>query len=176
MIYVFIYLFVCMLCFLCFSSACARSWIALSFTPLPLGVTQRSVVNCKLMWVCVCMCAAAGTHTYNMAAYVNRAVSMVDGDGTTHMRSATGNGTSAGSSNGTVVTAVTDAPLSHMRTPTDASPLQIFVKAKKKINDIFVDIEDYVGDACCYMECKCNILTYLCCYIYILTVMFYIYI
>lgn len=108
------------------------------------------------------------THTYNMAAYVNRAVSMVDGDGTTHMRTATGNGTSTG----TVVTAVTDAPLSHMRTPTDASPLQIFVKAKKKINDIFVDIEDYVGDACCYMECKCNLYMSVLLYIRVCTVMY----
>lgn len=28
----------------------------------------------------------------------------------------------------------------------ESSPLQIFVKAKKKINDIFIEIEDYVKD------------------------------
>ena len=36
----------------------------------------------------------------------------------------------------------------------DSSPLQIFVEAKKKINDIFVEIEDYVRDAVTYMQSK----------------------
>lgn len=36
----------------------------------------------------------------------------------------------------------------------DNSPLQIFVKAKKKINDIFGEIEDYVKDAVDYMHGK----------------------
>lgn len=36
----------------------------------------------------------------------------------------------------------------------DNSPLQIFVKAKKKINDIFGEIEDYVKDAVEYMHGK----------------------
>ncbi|KAK2584330.1 hypothetical protein KPH14_006721 [Odynerus spinipes] len=35
---------------------------------------------------------------------------------------------------------------------TDNSPLQIFVKAKKKINDIFIEIEDYVQDTVGFME------------------------
>lgn len=34
----------------------------------------------------------------------------------------------------------------------DNSPLQIFVKAKKKINDIFGEIEDYVKDTVDYMH------------------------
>ncbi|EFA09534.1 Transmembrane GTPase Marf-like Protein [Tribolium castaneum] len=38
------------------------------------------------------------------------------------------------------------------RQPPDNSPLQIFVKAKKKINDIFGEIEDYVKDAVEYMH------------------------
>jgi mitofusin len=38
------------------------------------------------------------------------------------------------------------------RQTSDNSPLQIFVKAKKKINDIFVEIEDYVKDAVEYMH------------------------
>jgi len=35
-----------------------------------------------------------------------------------------------------------------------SSPLQIFVGAKKKINDIFVVIEDYVRDTVTYMQSK----------------------
>ena len=37
---------------------------------------------------------------------------------------------------------------------TENSPLQIFVKAKKKINHIFEEIEDYVRDTVGFMECK----------------------
>lgn len=77
-----------------------------------------------------------------MAAYLNRTVSMMSGDGP-HNRSSL-------------------APLSDyraIRTPAaDNSPLQIFVKAKKKINDIFVEIEDYVDDAVDYMNSKLNYL------------------
>lgn len=40
----------------------------------------------------------------------------------------------------------------------DNSPLQIFVKAKKKINDIFGEIEDYVKDAVDYMHGEFQIL------------------
>jgi len=36
----------------------------------------------------------------------------------------------------------------------DSSPLQIFVGAKEKINDIFVEIEDYVRDTVTYMQSK----------------------
>lgn len=57
-----------------------------------------------------------------------------------------------------------DGPHNHPTVPTiltdsrslwsgsDNSPLQIFVKAKKKINDIFVEIEDYVKDTVEYMH------------------------
>lgn len=61
-----------------------------------------------------------------MAAYINRTMSMIGGD-------------------------------SQLRTNdirSDNSPLQIFVKAKKKINDIFVEIEDYVQDTVGFMQCK----------------------
>lgn len=69
-----------------------------------------------------------------MATYLNRTQSMMAGDGP-HNR----------------------GPLSladhrSARTPPDNSPLQIFVKAKKKINDIFVEIEAYVKDAVTYMH------------------------
>lgn len=59
-----------------------------------------------------------------MAAYINRTMSMIGGD--SHIRSAD--------------------------TRTDNSPLQIFVKAKKRINDIFVEIEDYVQDTVGFMK------------------------
>lgn len=61
-----------------------------------------------------------------MAAYINRTISMIGGD--SHLRS-------------------TDIRI-------DNSPLQIFVKAKKKINDIFMEIEDYVQDTIEFMKCK----------------------
>lgn len=71
-----------------------------------------------------------------MAAYLNRTVSMMAGDGP-HNRSP--------------LSTLTDRPI--VRTPsTENSPLQIFVKAKKKINDIFVEIEDYVNDTVVYMK------------------------
>lgn len=70
-----------------------------------------------------------------MAAYLNRTISMMSGDGP-HNRSQINN--------------INDHRL--IRTTNDNSPLQIFVKAKKKINDIFVEIEDYVKDAVTYMH------------------------
>jgi mitofusin len=39
----------------------------------------------------------------------------------------------------------------------NSSPLQIFVKAKKNINDIFVEIEEYVHDAVVYVQSKYKI-------------------
>lgn len=61
-----------------------------------------------------------------MAAYINRTMSMISGD-------------------------------SQFRTNdirTENSPLQIFVKAKKKINDIFLEIDDYVDDTVRFIGCK----------------------
>ncbi|XP_030762717.1 transmembrane GTPase Marf [Sitophilus oryzae] len=66
-----------------------------------------------------------------MAAYINRTISMMAGDGP-HNRP---NVTAVLRTNGI-----------------DNSPLQIFVKAKKKINDIFGEIEDYVNDTVEYMH------------------------
>lgn len=69
-----------------------------------------------------------------MAAYLNRTISMV-----------TGNGSSSNSNGGSSsydANALTDRQLHNAAT--DNSPLQIFVKAKKRINDIFVEIEEYV--------------------------------
>ncbi|XP_063231897.1 transmembrane GTPase Marf [Bacillus rossius redtenbacheri] len=69
-----------------------------------------------------------------MAAYVSRTFSLASGDSPA---------------------ARSPAPamsLVDSRSLPDASPLQVFVKAKKKINDIFVEIEDYVQDAVGYMR------------------------
>ena len=65
-----------------------------------------------------------------MAAYINRAISMMPGEGAT--------------SRGTLVSNGDSRVLN--------SPLQIFVRAKKQINDIFIDVEDYVKDAVNYMQ------------------------
>lgn len=68
-----------------------------------------------------------------MAAYVNRSVSMMAGDGPHNV---------APLNNGAVRVNMSNVD----------SPLQIFVRAKKKINDIFVEIDDYVKDAVTFMH------------------------
>lgn len=75
----------------------------------------------------------------------NRSISLMSGDGphnNAHPMTTT-----------SLMNAMTDT-----RTParsnggsTDNSPLQMFVKAKKKINDIYVEIEEYVRDVVEYM-------------------------
>ncbi|KAG6448657.1 transmembrane GTPase Marf [Manduca sexta] len=68
-----------------------------------------------------------------MAAYVNRTLSMMAGDGPHNV---------ATLNNGSVRVNMSNVD----------SPLQIFVRAKKKINDIFVEIDDYVKDAVTFMH------------------------
>lgn len=68
-----------------------------------------------------------------MAAYVNRTISLMSGDGPGIRGPPLG-------------------PLTDVRSMHETSPLQIFVKAKKKINDIFVEIEDYVRDTVSFMQ------------------------
>lgn len=70
-----------------------------------------------------------------MAAYLNRTISLMSGDGP-HNRSP--------------MTSIPDHR--QIRNSAENSPLQIFVKAKKKINDIFGEIEDYVKDTVVYMR------------------------
>ncbi|XP_045785514.1 transmembrane GTPase Marf isoform X2 [Maniola jurtina] len=67
-----------------------------------------------------------------MAAYLNRTISMMAGDGPHNVAM----------NNGTVRVNMSNVD----------SPLQIFVRAKKKINDIFVEIDDYVKDAVTFMH------------------------
>ena len=38
--------------------------------------------------------------------------------------------------------------------PTSSSPLQIFVRAKKQINDIFLEVETYILDATKFIRSK----------------------
>lgn len=77
-----------------------------------------------------------------MAAYVNRTISMMAGDGPHNV---------AMLNNGAVRVNMSNVD----------SPLQIFVRAKKKINDIFVEIDDYVKDAVTFMHGKCCLFIYL---------------
>ncbi|XP_058448739.1 transmembrane GTPase Marf isoform X2 [Malaya genurostris] len=81
-----------------------------------------------------------------MAAYLNRTLSMMTG------------------ANGAVSAYETAALIDANASPrglhtgagivghNDVSPLQIFVRAKKKINDIFCEIEDYVGETTRFIE------------------------
>jgi mitofusin len=72
-----------------------------------------------------------------MAAGVNCMFSIVGGDDT-----------------GIRGPSVAVGPMGDAHSVSDSSPLQIFVRAKRKINDIFVEIEDYVHDAVTYMQSK----------------------
>lgn len=72
-----------------------------------------------------------------MAAYINRTISLMSGGDGPHNRPPP--------------SAMLNDPRG-IRAGPDNSPLQIFVKAKKKINDIFGEIEDYVKDTVEYMH------------------------
>ncbi|TDG42161.1 hypothetical protein AWZ03_011414 [Drosophila navojoa] len=90
-----------------------------------------------------------------MAAYLNRTISLVTGQtgpSANDKNSTTGNDTvddsrhnislqTSASSTSANMTGITD---NRMYQPNDKSPLQIFVRAKKKINDIYGEIEEYV--------------------------------
>ncbi|XP_018800285.1 PREDICTED: transmembrane GTPase Marf isoform X2 [Bactrocera latifrons] len=71
----------------------------------------------------------------NQAAYLNRTISMV-----------TGNGANPNANAGATISNYnTNALMVENRTmQNDKSPLQVFVRAKKKINDIYGEIEEYV--------------------------------
>lgn len=77
-----------------------------------------------------------------MAAYLNRTISLM-----------TGNGTEPSSPSHDNANALLDRSL-HNNTAYENSPLQIFVKAKKKINDIFGEIEEYVVETARFMDGK----------------------
>uniref|UniRef100_U5EVN5 Putative mitochondrial assembly regulatory factor n=1 Tax=Corethrella appendiculata TaxID=1370023 RepID=U5EVN5_9DIPT len=75
-----------------------------------------------------------------MAAYLNRTLSMVTGNGSFDSHSLNDSTSSTG------------ATRALHNNANDISPLQIFVRAKKKINDIFVEIEDYVSETTRFVE------------------------
>lgn len=74
-----------------------------------------------------------------MAVYLNRTLSMVTGNASPSHENTNG----------------LDRSLGHIGY--ENSPLQIFVKAKKKINDIFGEIEEYVVETAHFMEGKLNV-------------------
>jgi len=45
-------------------------------------------------------------------------------------------------------------PMGDTHSVSGSSSIQIFVRAKKKINDIFMEIEDYICDTVTYMQSK----------------------
>jgi len=45
-------------------------------------------------------------------------------------------------------------PMGDVGSVSDSSPLQVFVRAKEKINDIFMEIEDYVHHTVTYIQSK----------------------
>ena len=84
-----------------------------------------------------------------MAAYLNRTLSVV-----------TGNGGNAGNTTSNAHKSLNYDPtalMSENRTMhinADKSPLQVFVRAKKKINDIYVEIEEYVNETTQFINGK----------------------
>uniref|UniRef100_A0A2M3Z1T2 Putative transmembrane gtpase marf n=1 Tax=Anopheles braziliensis TaxID=58242 RepID=A0A2M3Z1T2_9DIPT len=73
-----------------------------------------------------------------MATYLNRTLSMVTGNGNASMYD-------------TAALIDPNARTLH-NNANDVSPLQIFVRAKKKINDIFVEIDDYVVETTGFID------------------------
>lgn len=79
-----------------------------------------------------------------MAAYLNRTLSLVSGNNNNANNSSSSTSSSA-SNMMDMANALTDTTIRGLHhSGIDTSPLQIFVRAKKKINDIFSEIEDYV--------------------------------
>jgi mitofusin len=74
-----------------------------------------------------------------MAADENRTISLMGGDDPGIRRPS-----------------VAVGPMGDACSVSDSSSIQIFARAKKKINDIFVEIEDYVRDTVTYMQSKYN--------------------
>ncbi|XP_045596500.1 transmembrane GTPase Marf isoform X2 [Procambarus clarkii] len=91
-----------------------------------------------------------------MSSVLNRSASVMNG-GTMYFGGAAGIGGSGDSGGGGGGTALRDSLVGvigarHLRESTTSSPLQIFVRAKKKINDIYQEIEEYVAEATLFIE------------------------
>lgn len=87
-----------------------------------------------------------------MAAYLNRTISMV----AANVASTFDNNSFTDSSSTTA-----RSMLHHGNATNENSPLQIFVKAKRRINDIFGEIEEYVIETARFIDGK---QTYQICY------------
>lgn len=91
-----------------------------------------------------------------MSSVLNRSTSMMNG-GEMYLGGATGEGGSGDGGGGGVslresIVGVLGAR--HLRESPTSSPLQIFVRAKKKINDIYQEIEEYVAETTHFLEGK----------------------
>ncbi|XP_037892590.1 transmembrane GTPase Marf isoform X1 [Glossina fuscipes] len=83
-----------------------------------------------------------------MAAYLNRTLSMVTGNGgnANNSNETSSNLTIAHNSTKYEMTSALIPDTRTMHANADKSPLQVFVRAKRKINDIYVEIEEYVHE------------------------------
>ncbi|XP_042242774.1 transmembrane GTPase Marf-like isoform X2 [Homarus americanus] len=92
-----------------------------------------------------------------MSSVLNRSTSMMNG-GEMYLRGAAGVGRSGdGGGGGGGGTSLRDSLAGvigarHLRESPTSSPLQIFVRAKKKINDIYQEIEEYVAETTLFLE------------------------
>lgn len=97
-----------------------------------------------------------------MAAYLNRTISLVTGQtgpsgndkhstGTDSVDNSRHGNLSLQTSASSTSANMTD---NRMYQPNDKSPLQIFVRAKKKINDIYGEIEEYVLETTTFINGK----------------------
>lgn len=78
-----------------------------------------------------------------MSSVLNRSVSTMNGGGV-------GGPVGGGATLGLHGTGVIGAR--HLREASTSSPLQIFVRAKKKINDIYQEIEEYVAETSLFLQ------------------------
>ena len=86
---------------------------------------------------------------------LNRSTSMMNGTSDVLLRDSIGSSGGAGGGGGSNGGAVRDtiAGVLGSRVLKDSSsPLQIFVRAKKKINDIYQEIEEYVAETTHYVQ------------------------
>lgn len=89
-----------------------------------------------------------------MAAYLNRTLSLVSGNNSGTNNNNAMNSANASTSSMDMANALTDTTIQRglHHSGIDSSPLQIFVRAKKKINDIFCEIEDYVVESTRFID------------------------
>ncbi|XP_068203348.1 transmembrane GTPase Marf-like isoform X2 [Palaemon carinicauda] len=89
-----------------------------------------------------------------MSSLLNRSTSMMNGGGMflggTSGMGGSGDGGGGGTSLRDSIVGVLGAR--HLRESPTSSPLQIFVRAKKKINDIYQEIEEYVAETTHFLE------------------------